>query len=234
MILAFVLTAAAASVAQDTDLPAGETRRLVHNYGECIVSRQHKRASQAILDNVSNSELIRRYPRLIDGHCLPRQRGSVLKARFQGDQYRYALADALVRREFSTALAPDFESVPRLYHRGAGLAPSRTGPNGEPLKEAEYRKLVEDFERDQAFTYVSRFGECVVRTNPAGSRALLLTDPDTPDETARFAALQIAFGTCVPEGRSLSFGKLALRGTIAVNYYRLATAATAAQRGSAQ
>ena len=225
-IFALAVIAVAASAAQDSDLSAKETLLLVHKYGECIVDRQQKRASEAILNNVTNTELIRRYSRLIDGHCLPKQRGGVLKARFQGDQYRYALADALVRKEFSIAPALNLDAVPRLYHRDAGLAPSPIGPNGKPLKDSEYRKLVEKYEQDQAFTYMSRFGECVVRVNPAAARALLLTEAATPKEDAQFAALHTALGTCLPEGRTLELGKQALRGTIAINYYRLAKAAS--------
>ena len=79
----------------------------------------------------------------------------------------------------------------------------------------------------QGFSYLSRYGECVVRADPAGSRALLAAKPETPEEASRFAALRLALATCLPEGHTLEFGKLALRGTIAVNYYRLAKAAAA-------
>jgi hypothetical protein len=68
----------------------------------------------------------------------------------------------------------------------------------------------------------------VVRVNPAAARTLLLTRPESAEEKAAFATMNLAFATCLPEGVTMSFGKTALRGTVAMNYYRLAKAAPAA------
>ena len=68
----------------------------------------------------------------------------------------------------------------------------------------------------------------MVRVDPAAARALLLTMPESPEENARFAAMGTTFGSCLAEGETLKLGKLALRGTMAINYYRLAKAAQAA------
>ena len=208
-----------------SDLQATETRRLLHSYGACVVKRQEGRAAQAIIANVDNGELIRRYGSLIDGTCLPAKMGSMVQVRFQGDQYRYALADALVRKQFAATSAPALASVPRLQHRDPGAAPARVNAKGRPIREKQYQAALRDFEAEQAYSYLSRYGECVVRVNPAAARDLLLTEPGTAQETERFAALRTAFGTCVREDQKLSLGKLALRGTIAINYYRLARAA---------
>jgi hypothetical protein len=210
------------------DYSTKETRRLIRNYGDCIVNRQQRRASEAILADVSNAELLRRYPKLIDGYCLPSTPGIVVQARFQGDQYHYALAEALVKKELGDAPAPDFSKVPVLYHRDAGPEPSRTAPNGKPLGARKFEAAVAAHGRAQAFRFLSLYGECVVRAEPAASRALLMAEADTPQEQAQFTALSAAFGTCMPEGRTMALGKVALRGTIAINYYRLAKAAGAA------
>ena len=208
-----------------SDLQATETRRLLHAYGACVVKRQEARAAQAIVANITNSELIRRYGSLIDGTCLPPRKGSPVQVRFQGDQYRYALADALVRKQFASTPAPVLESVARLQHRDPGAAPARVNAKGKRLKEKQYLAALRDYEAEQAYSYLSRYGECVVRVNPAAARDLLLSEPGTPQENQRFAALRIPFGTCLPEDQKLSLGKLALRGTIAINYYRLARSA---------
>ena len=208
-----------------SDLQATETRRLLHSYGACVVKRQEARAAQAIVANITNSELIRRYGSLIDGTCLPPRKGSMLQVRFQGDQYRYALADALVRKQFAATPAPVLDTVPRLQHRDPGTPPARVNAKGKRLKERQYQSALRDFEAEQAYSYLSRYGECVVRVNPAAARDLLLSEPGTAQENQRFAALRIPFGTCLPEDQKLSLGKQALRGTIAINYYRLARAA---------
>ena len=67
-----------------------------------------------------------------------------------------------------------------------------------------------------------------MRVDPQGAKALLLTDPVTDGEAAAFNALGTALGTCIAPGKSLNFGKAALRGSIAINYYRLAVAARSA------
>ena len=208
-----------------SDLQATETRRMLHSYGACVVKRQEARAAQAIVANITNSELIRRYGSLIDGTCLPQKMGSMVQVRFQGDQYRYALADALVRKQFASTPAPVLDSVARLQHRDPVSAPARVTPKGKRLKEKQYQAALREYEAEQAYSYLSRYGECVVRVNPTAARDLLLTEPGTAQETERFAALRTALGTCLREDQKLSLGKLALRGTIAINYYRLARAA---------
>jgi len=223
-VTAFLIGTAAAAAAQ-SDYSTKETRQLIRDYGDCIVNRQQKRASEAILGDVGNAELMQRYSRLIDGYCLPTRPGIRIQARFQGDQLQYALADALVKKELWNLPAPDFAQIPSLYHRDPGPEPSRLELNGKPLGARRYEAAVAAHQAAQAFRFLSLFGECVVRAGPAAARALLLAEPGTPQEQAQFAALATPFGICMPEGRTLAFGKVALRGTIAINYYRLAKAA---------
>ena len=236
MSIAYLLAFAAAAGAKGDQPGASsqQTRKILHDYGACVVRRQPRLASQAILGNVANKELMRRYAKLIDGSCLPVERGMVMKVKFTGDQYRYALADALVRAELAAVPVPALDDVPALAHRDAGSPPSQLSASGKPLKPAQYQAALRAYEIAQAYDYLSRYGECVVRVNPAAARALLLTAPGTPDEAAQFAALGVAFGTCVREGRTMTLGKLALRGTVAVNFYRLAHAARAAPARAAR
>lgn len=227
MLTSLLLAAAVAAQGPESDYSIGETRKLIHAYGNCIVKKQPARASEAVLRNLGNSELLRSYPQLIDGACLSQLAGRGVQARFKGDQYRYALAEGLVRRTAAEALA-QLDAVPRLDHRDVGEAPSKLDKKGRPLKPARYEAALLAHQQDEAYAYLSRYGECVVRSDPAGARALLFSEPLTPEENNRFSALRTAFGTCLPEGATLQFGKLALRGTIAVNYYRLAMAARGA------
>ena len=225
MIALSIITAAVATgVESKPDIPADETRKVVHEYGECIVKHNQRRASAAILANADNAELMRKYGSLIDGKCLGRPSVAV-EARFKGDQYRYALADALVRKELASMAAPDLTGVPQLDHRDPGEPPAAVDKKGKPLKQKDYQEALERYRIAQGYTYLSRYGECVVRSNPGAARALLLTKPESADEKQQFNALANALSVCVPEGETMSFGKLALRGTVAVNYYRLAKAA---------
>jgi hypothetical protein len=224
-LIAASVAAAVPGVAQkrNTDLPAAEVRTILHQYGQCVVKREPALAAEAIIRNV-DEELARKYGSLIIGACLPQRPGTSAVARLTGDQYRYALADALVRRELATVPVPNLDSVPMLGHRDPGTAPSRVSATGKRLSERKFEEASRRHRQASADSYLSRYGECVVRVDPAAARGLLLTDPETAEERARFAAMQTAFGTCLPENQTLNFGKLALRGTIALNYYRLAKA----------
>jgi hypothetical protein len=205
-----------------------ETRAVTHAYAKCVVGRRHRKASEALLRNVDNSTILREYRMLIVGDCLVKQVRESATMRFEGDLYRYALADALVNRELATLDMPDLSAMPRLDHRHPGEPPQRVTPSGKKLGRRKYEAAVRDYEEAAGFFYLSRYGECVVRVAPREAKALLLTTPDSSEETARFAALQPALGTCLAEGNTLKFGRVALRGTIAINYYRLAQGAARA------
>jgi hypothetical protein len=211
-------------------LPPKQVRAVVAGYGECIVKREERRASEAILGNVSNDDLIKRYPQLVRGECVPMLVGDAISMQFGGDQFRYAIADALVRRQLAQVPPPVLDDVPALTHREPGEAPNADA-KGRPLTGRALQEAHRDYQEEQGSAYLSRYGECVVRVDPAAAKALLMTEPESGAEAAQFAAMSTALATCLAEGHTLSFGKVALRGTIAVNYYRLAMAARTAQPG---
>lgn len=213
-----------AAVAPASAYSPHDTRQAIEQYGRCIAAKEERIASAAIVRNIDNGTLVRNYSRLIDGRCMPTPAHSTIKVKFVGDQFRYALADGLVRRQLLRLPPPVLDGVAPLDHREP-TPPSRADKKGRPLSEAKYAEAVKNYEQAQAFAYVSRFGECVVRANPAGARALLATASDSVEEKAAFANLSSAMGNCLEEGSKIELSKLVLRGTVAVNYYRLAAAA---------
>lgn len=218
------LSAAAIQRAPASDLTASETREMIHSYGECVIKTQQRRASEAILANVDNATLLSRYSELVVPRCMVTLPGSTVSMRFSGDQYRYALADALIRKELAGQPVPDLELVARLDHREPGVPPSGLDDKGKPLKKKDLEAAQEAYREAQAYNFLSRYGECVVRRDPAAAKALLLTTPNSDAEKASFPGLSTALATCLAPGETLAFGKAALRGTIAVNFYRLAKA----------
>jgi len=216
----------------DADYSTKETRALTHAYAQCVVKRQPAKASEAIAANVGNSVILRDYRMLIRDECLTREVHRATQMRFGGDLYRYALADALVNRELASLPAPDLDAVPKLDHHEPGEPPQAVDPKGRKIGKRKLEAAREAHGRDVAFAFLSQYGECVVRADTAGARALLVTTPDSAEETTRFAALRPAFARCLPEGRTMRFGKVALRGSVAINYYRLAHAARASAGAS--
>jgi hypothetical protein len=211
----------------DADYSTKEIRALTHAYAICVVKRQPAKASEAIVANVDNATILRDFRMLIRDDCLTRQVHQSTQVRFTGDLYRYALADALVNRELADQPVPDLEAVPRLDHHDPGAPPQPVDAKGRKLGKRKLEAARETYGRDVAYAFLSHYGECIVRADTAGAKALLVTTPDSAEETARFASLRPSLSLCVPEGQTLRFGKVALRGSIAINYYRLAHAARA-------
>jgi len=228
-IAALMLFTSASASAQtgDSEYSTKEIRALTHDYARCVVTRHTAAASQALLDNGDNSTIHRRYQRLIDGECLVDQTMGSSTMKFTGDLYRYALADALVNQELAMAPVPVLKGVPRLDTRPLPDRPKPLAPDARKSERRKHEAELKQFDRAVAYYFLGGYGECVVRVDTAGAKALLLTKPDSPEESHSFSTLQPALGRCLPEGKMLRFGKVALRGTIAVNYYRLAHAAGA-------
>jgi hypothetical protein len=221
------LVVAATSVASPSDYSIRDTRRLVRDYARCVVGRHAVTASEALLRNVSNKVVLSQYGSLVDGACLVQNTHANAKMTFEGDLYRYALADALVTKELASSPVPDLSNVPKLERRALPDQPSPLPANATKTEKHRYEEALADFSEAETYRALDAFGECVVRMNTAGAKALLLTSPESAAENGAFAILRPTLPYCLPEGRTLTLGKLVLRGTVAVNYYRLAHAASA-------
>jgi hypothetical protein len=212
-VVAISLTASSTAFA-DTVFSTQETRQIVYKYGACAVKHHAGGASKAVLRNVDNLTLLNHYSALIDRDCLAP--GGRLA--FPGDYYIYALADALVARELTTAPVPDLSNVPPLERRSIPAF-------AELRRKFGYDAALEATKNAEIFGPLNDYGECVVRRSPAKAKALLMTEPESATEPSRFEALESALSACAPEDKTMKLTKLILRGTIALNYYRLAQAA---------
>ena len=222
--MALMTTASYVAAAPDNALSVEETRAVAYDYAKCVVARQSRKASEAILANVDNETLLKRYPSLVIGDCLVKSWGTG-RMSFPGSLYSYGLADALVNRELIDRPAPDLSSTSPLAHREPPIEPSEINANGKRLGRKKYVKLQEDYMEELSTYFLSRYGECIVRADAKTAKALVFAKPDTDEERAAFGALIPVLQTCLPPEKTIKFGKVPLRGTIALNYYRLAYAA---------
>lgn len=205
-----------------------EVRLIGTRYGDCVVKKQAAAAHTLVL--AQGIDLDRRtYDRLIekvgDGPCLvdaTRSFGGV-QMRFPGDSMRYTLADALFRVQPVQAPLTISASLPTLAHPSFNEAEYKAAiaTSGNKRRVAELTA-----QRTQAIgrIFISAFGECVVRANPAGALQLLRSGVLTPEENSAFGALAPAFSQCLNDGQKLTLNKAGVRGTIALNHYRLADA----------
>lgn len=206
---------------EDAGLSTNKRRLVMADFARCVVARRPALASEAILLNVDNSTFMRRYGKLADGDCLLKayQTFGGVQMALPGDLMRYALADALVAAELSGAVPTDFSVAAPLEHRQVDDAPLDAKLKGRKLAEAEQASA-----KAQAWTIFSRFGECVVRTQQAKARALLTAKPASPEEGQAFAAITPDLGYCLAQGSQFAINRTNLRGTLALNYFRLAMA----------
>ncbi|BAI96162.1 hypothetical protein Sj15T_04840 [Sphingobium sp. TA15] len=194
-------------------------RSITVQFGDCVMKHNAALGRAVVLSNLSNDVILHSASRLIDGNCLNRtDAGMGSQMTFTGDQFRYAMAGALVRMDYPVRRHFDFTNVLPLVH----AIPKPVDPS---LKKGSRKaaKAEEEYAKDRAFLFLSRFGECVARRNPDRTQDLLLADIGTVEEKAAFNELSASLGECLGDGQ-MSFGREMLRGSLALNFYRLAGA----------
>ena len=205
-----------------------EVRLIGIRYGDCVVKKEPAAASRFVLlqgTEIDRGAYLRLMNKVSNGPCLMDAAKSFggVQMRFPSDTMRYTLSDALFRAQPVAAPLTIPATLPTLAHPTFNEAEYRA----DMAKERSERKQAElTYRRSQAIAriFMSAFGECVVRANPAGAHALLRAEVLTADENKAFAALQPAFAQCLDQGQNLTMNKAILRGTIALNHYRLAQA----------
>ncbi len=88
----------------------------------------------------------------------------------------------------------------------------------------------ERIQNSQHDARLSAFGECVVRTSPNLAWALLRTDVASKAEAGAFKEITPTLARCLATDRGLQLGKYNVRGTVALNFYRLAAVSAGAHR----
>jgi hypothetical protein len=223
MALALFLAAAATPA----DLSAGPGRAVMRDFAECM-ARNHSREAKELVGIDHSAILSRDQMKLFKSGCL----SGTAAASLRGGHalYRFALAEALLHREYRKKLPSDPSLAAPITHpilaANAPMAANWVAWGGLAERWPAFR------DKARAFSVVSAFGDCVVRAAPGKAWMLLTTDISSPDEKAAIARLQPAMGSCVPSGAQIELSPNNIRGTIALNYYRLLQAPRAAQGAS--
>ena len=220
MIVQLLVTAlVAASTAATAKLTDPEARRVMLDFATCAAKQSPNEAESVLLSQVNNEDIIRHHPKIITPSCL--KLGGELS--MPGDHFRYALAEAMIRREYPAGLPADIARAMPLVH--FDVKPENYQP--EPGKKLKPKRLAELEGRRKdavAFRFLSIYGECVDRKDFAGALHLVLSKVGSDAETRAFAALQAPLSQCLVQGQTLALDRTVLRGTIAMNLYRLAKA----------
>lgn len=218
-----------AAAARDQAKEQVRVRKITFDYAACVVRKHHAAASETILATASNRDILGRFPQIIDPDCLGSAAGLGVDMRFPADTYKYALADALVNVDLVTANIISFDD--RLALAQPVSAQSYAPLLARTKSDSKRKALQYDYEKQNALAWISRYGECVARQDPVNARYWLLTRPDTPEEASRIKAMQPAFAACL-DAQAMRFNRIIMRGTVAINYYRLAMATVVPGAGS--
>jgi len=219
----------------------GSRQELVDNtraYAKCKVRGNRDRARKLVLSNVSDAQLERRFDDFDLGRPIAELSGCdglVIRAglafRLQPAMLRGALADELVRLELRDGPIKDVSGRPALNH----WQPESEGAYQERLAKAKNPRQRKIIEQDQitaiAGSWLSVFGECAVRKDPANAWAWVMSRPDSASEATAITGISPALADCLTDGRKLNFAKDVLRASVATNYYRVAMTAPATLTG---
>jgi hypothetical protein len=201
-------------------------RKVIDKFGQCAAKKHPSAAAAFVLELDPDEKRLRRLLMAADPEdCMAEAVGDSadFEATFPGDTIRYAFADALVRREMAGSTVASFADIPRFPARLYDA--SRYEPKaGKVASKRELETLATRKAARQVAIFMSAFGECVARSNPLESHRLLMTVVASAEEAQQFAKLNATFAGCIPGEKTISLNKTGIRGSIAMNYYRLAKA----------
>ena len=215
IVLPLILVAGAlASMAgaRENESDTDEVRQVAARFGDCVVKRDGYHAKKIVLA-AAMDDVSRRWLDSVSSCLLQAGSGTM---RFPATMFQYALADSLIRHEFAHASPIDPSGVPPIDH-GSSTLPAKA--------------TAKEREKAAAFDYAGKLGECVVRSAPAESKALIMSGVTSTDERKSFDAMLPTVAQCMTPGLQLTFSKSLLRGTIALTYYRLAYALRMGEEG---
>ncbi len=202
-----------------------DARRAMADFAQCAVNRQHDAIATAIVEDWDNRMLSDARPAIFVGGCV---RSPAQRARLQmgGPAVKAALAEYLVSRDVRTPPTRTFGDVAPLAYRLPTPLIAIDAQTGKALNDEAIDAQRKAIAEKAWLVSLERFGECVVRADPAGAHALLVDSPVASDaETAAIKALAPVIPKCVASGETVKFNRAMVRGTIAIAYYRLAMAA---------
>lgn len=206
-----------------------EVRRVQAKFGACVVKKRHDAARRYLLEHATEKSADRERLKLIsvlaDGDCLVEasKATSDVQMKLPGDTMRYALAEAMIRADFSQQRPASFVNVPRLAQPELDETDYALKPRERP-RPARLAELKKNRSEGLITIFLASFGECVVRSSPAMSRALLDSVAGSIEESSQFSALSETLGSCIGVDGQFRLNKSNTRGSVAMNYYRLASA----------
>lgn len=210
-----------------------EARRVTNLFGECVVKKHYALARRAIVDDVTNKQVMTRpFSAIVDHYCAADIRDKDYILRFPADTFRRDIALALYDRDLAgvAPLSRLDKIAPLNFTRAQtavdGATQDLAGLHAERRPKA---KAVAAAERNLAVAKtdlaLSAIAECAIRTDSAAVTALLKARVTSRDEGAAAQAIAPLVGKCLTVDLDVRIPIAAFKGSAAIVYYRLAAAA---------
>jgi hypothetical protein len=200
-----------------------DTRQITATFGDCVVNKHRVEAEQFVAAD-TRKEVDALIPQVFDDECLSNEadaRNGDIRLALPRDIAKFAIADALVRRQIANIDPATLSKAPRLTYVAPELASFLPQTNKTPTAK-QMAAAEEAFKKAEVDVAFEVYGDCVVRENPAAAKQLLTSPVASAYEAAAFGALMPAFSGCLPKNQQFTATKSMLRGTVALAYYRLA------------
>ncbi len=199
-------------------LPPGQARVLVETYAQCVVRLEPARVRAGIRAFLAGSD--EKLPIIRD--CVGNAAYSTAEMTFSHDVNRYALAEAIYAVDYGKGPLPALDAVPVTPPPPVASLDTAALP-ADARAAAEVRAA---HDRAVAMRYMLAVGDCVVRTDAAAARALVVAPVESRTELTAIGAIQPVLAQCLPKGQTVHFNRTSLRGIVALSAYRLSDAAT--------
>ena len=235
VLLIVAATATLAALVLDTRAAArskgAEARLVMKRFAACTVHREPEIARRFVLSRLDERLPERDFRKLVSSSCLREAGAFVARLSMRSGLFRGALAEELVRAGKPDVATGDLSTVPPLAW-GDPVAPANIDGEGRPIGAKARRELETSYRQAIGDVFVARLGECVVRADQAGSKAVLLSSLDSAQELAAMKLLSGVIASCVARGETLRFNRTTLRAGLALSYYRLVAAREAQPQGA--
>lgn len=211
---------------RSANLSNSERRLLGGAYAQCVVEKEAALVRDYVLLNAIERKKDERYRKLADRNCLPNNSDrEISRLYLSGHGALYVFAEQLLKTE-RLPVVESFSEISMLAHPKP-MKMEDYNSSGK-LSKQEFAKKV-----DQSFGEVvlSRIGECVVRADTGNARNLLSTAVGSEDEIVAIQTLMPALSGCIQDG-SMKMNPEQVRGTVALNLYRLTTASMQTEKKS--
>jgi hypothetical protein len=186
--------------------------KVIQQFGQCIYKRRTGSVENFLALSMDAPDFDKQQRYLFDNvgdSCLEGYEATV---RFSDNVLRGSLFEAAYRSKFAGSAPANF---------GPEIRTGFTETYSQPYSSAARRHIA-----------LEGLGECVVRADPAGARALVLSTPETASEAKAITVVKGSLSGCLASGQKAELSQPSLRAMLAEALYRLSMAAIAAPKSS--